>query len=352
MPYSLPPHVEKNAVHGKVYFYFRIRAGNGPRIPLPDDPTSEEFRQAYSLALATPLPAVQQDPPGSIGALIDSYLKSGQFAALRETTKVGYQSRLATMRENHGHRLVSAMTRDRIKTFVLDPLANKPGACLDTLKKLRILIKHAIDKGWLKNDPSAGIKRAKTKEIRAWTDGELEAFEQRWPLGTKQRAAYELMLNFGTARVDTHALTWRQADAAGYERHKTGVPVCVVITDRLQAALAEIPRRHLTVINTTYGKPFTVDGFSRWMRDAITAAGLPLECQPHGLRKTLGRMLADLGCTTHEIMSALGHTTLAEAERYTKEADRRRNGQRAFERLQNKRFPKPSSNLPKKIEIK
>lgn len=44
------------------------------------------------------------------------------------------------------------------------------------------------------------------------------------------------------------------------------------------------------------------------------------------LRKTLGRLLADAECTAHEIMAALGHTTLAEAERYTREADRRRGG--------------------------
>jgi integrase len=333
MPYSLPPHVEKNAVHGKVYFYFRIRAANGPRLRLPDDPTSQEFREAYAAAMATPLPVVVKDAPGSIAALIDSYLRSGQFAALRETSKAGYQSRLATMRKDHGHRLVSAMTRARIQQFILDPLANKPGACLDTLKKLRILIKHAIEKGWLDRDPSAGIKRAKTKEIRAWSDAELEAFRRRWPHGTKQRAAFELMLNMGTARVDTHKLTWRQADTASYERHKTDVPVYVVLTDRLREALDAIPRRHVTVINTAYGRPYTVDGFSRWMRDAITAAGLPLDCQPHGLRKTLGRMLADKESTTHEIMAALGHTTLAEAERYTREADRKRNGRRAVARL-------------------
>ena len=70
-----------------------------------------------------------------------------------------------------------------------------------------------------------------------------------------------------------------------------------------------------------YGKPFTVDGFSQWMRDAITDAGLPLECQPHGLRKATGRRLAEAGATAKMIMSILGHTTLAEAERYTEEAD-------------------------------
>jgi site-specific recombinase XerD len=69
-----------------------------------------------------------------------------------------------------------------------------------------------------------------------------------------------------------------------------------------------------------YGKPFTVDGFSQWMRDAISEARLPLECQPHGLRKATGRRLAEAGATAKMIMSILGHTTLSEAERYTEEA--------------------------------
>jgi integrase len=60
------------------------------------------------------------------------------------------------------------------------------------------------------------------------------------------------------------------------------------------------------------------------MRDAIKAAGITdLKCQPYGLRKTFGRLLADAGATAHEIMAAMSHLTLAEAERYTREADRR-----------------------------
>jgi hypothetical protein len=356
MPYSLPPHVEKNAVNGKVYFYFRVRAANGPRTRLPDDPTSQEFRVAYALAMAQPLPVIVKDAPGSIAALIDSYLRSGQFAMLSETSKAGYLSRLATMRKEHGHKLVAAMTRDRIQTNILDPLANKRGAALDTIKKLRILIRHAIEKGLLDRDPSIGIKRPKGREIRAWTDAELAAFERRWPIGTKQRVAYELMLNMGTARIDTHRLTWQQAKDASYERHKTRVPVYLVLTDRLKEALDAIPREHVTIINTEYGKPYTVDGFSRMMRDAITAAELPRDCQPHGLRKTMGRNLADKECTTHGIMAALGHTTLAEAERYTREADRKRNGQLTVARLNDHLVNKSSQNtrsgFPKKIKTK
>jgi hypothetical protein len=42
----------------------------------------------------------------------------------------------------------------------------------------------------------------------------------------------------------------------------------------------------------------------------------------------------DAGCSAHEIMATLGHTTLAEAERYTREADRRRGGRQAIIKLE------------------
>ena len=137
----------------------------------------------------------------------------------------------------------------------------------------------------------------------------MAAYEQRWPLGTKQRTAYALMLGVGIARVDVHRMTWTQVDSAGvgYTHNRTGVAV-----------------------TTEFGRPFTVEGF---MRDAMTAAGLPLDCKPHGLRETLGRKLADAGVSAQDIMAALGHTTLAQAELYTKETNRRRGGQRAVTQL-------------------
>jgi hypothetical protein len=81
----------------------------------------------------------------------------------------------------------------------------------------------------------------------------MSAYEHRWPIGTKQRTAYALMLNMGTARVDTHLLTWKQVDnGACYRRHKTGAAVDMALSDDLQKALAATPRKHVTVINTEY----------------------------------------------------------------------------------------------------
>lgn len=334
---KLPPNVEKNVVKGHVYLSYRL--GKGPRIRLPNDPASDEFKQAYAAAVAGEIekrPAPATDAARSIGALTTSYLNSDAFASLGEGSKPGYRSRMDQIRRDHGHRAVAGLTKERIEEKILRPLHNRPGAKIDTYKKLHILIGHAIELKWLSTDPMTGIKRGKSKEIRAWTDAEMAAFEKRWPIGTKQRAAYELMLNVGTARVDVHQTTWAQVDAEDfkYTRRKTGVAVTVSTAKSLKKALAALPREHVCIITTEYGKPFTVDGFSGWMRDAMTEAKLPLDCRPHGLRKTFGRLLADAEATAHQIMAALGHLTLAEAERYTREADRRRGGRQAIMKLE------------------
>jgi hypothetical protein len=275
----LPPNVEKNVVKGHVYLSYRV--GKGPRIRLPNDPTSDEFKKAYATAIAgeteTTRPTLAKDAPRSIGALVTSYLNSDAFASLGDGSKSGYRSRMDQIRRDHGHRTVAGLTKERIEEKILRPLANKTGAKIDTLKKLRILIRHAKhDLKWLAVDPSNGIKRGKSKEIRVWTDAEMAAFEERWAIGTKQRAAYELMLNVGTARVDVHHTTWAQVDDEGFEytRRKTGVPVAVAMAQSLRDALDALTRKHVCVLTTEYGKPFTVDGFSGWMRDAMTEAGL------------------------------------------------------------------------------
>ncbi len=263
-------------------------------------------------------------------------MRSSAYLGLRETTKIGYTGPLETLRTKHGHRIVAGLTRQRIVTAFLQPYADRPGTALFTLKILRILIRHAIGIGWLTHDPSLGIKRPKTQEIRSWTDAEIALFERRWPIGTKQRLAFALMLYTGQRRSDVHRMTWTDVSEGSIRvvQQKTGRKLTIPLHRDLLGILAVGNRDHVTIINTEYGRPFTVDGFSQWFRDAITAAGLPLECQPHGLRKAAGRRLAEAGCSTHEIMAVLGHKTLSEAERYTREADQVRLASEAMTKLE------------------
>lgn len=346
MPRKLPLYVEKNRVKGKLYFSFR--RGKGERIRLPDDPTSTEFLAAYNAALSGEVVKARQtrqpDKTGTIGALIVSYKRSPEYRELRDTTKVGYQSRLEALRVDHGHRTMSGMTREGIITKILAPYADRPGARLSILKMLRVLIRHAIELQWVKFDPSLGIRRPKTEEIRSWTDEEIAQFEARWPNGTKQRLAFALHLYTGQRRSDVHRMTWADVAEGGIRvlQQKTRSKLVIALHHELRATLAQAERQHVTLLNTEYGRPFTVDGFSSWMRDAITKAGLPLECQPHGLRKAAGRRLAEAGCTAREIMAVLGHKTLSEAERYTRDADQKKLAAAAVARLEDKaRTAKP-----------
>lgn len=237
---------------------------------------------------------------------------------------------------NHGYRTVAGMTRAGVQAKILDPYADRPGAAHSILKMLRILVQHAIARDWIKADPTIGIRRPKLKEIRAWTDEEIAQFAARWPIGTKQRLAFALMLYTGQRRSDVHRMTWADisGDTISVCQQKTGARVWIALHRDLAVVLAVAPREHLTIINTEFGRPFTVEGFSRFMRDAIAAAGLGLDAKPHGLRKAAGRRLAEAGCTAHEIMAVLDHKTLAEAERYTREADKKRLGRAAIIKLE------------------
>jgi integrase len=144
------------------------------------------------------------------------------------------------------------------------------------------------------------------------------------------------MLYTGQRRSDVHRMTWADVSAGTIRvvQQKTGRKLTIPLHRDLIDVLAISNRDRLAIINTEYGRPFTVDGFSQWFRDAITAAGLPLDCRPHGLRKAAGRRLAEAGCSAHEIMAVLGHKTLSEAERYTREADQARLAGEAMMKLE------------------
>jgi len=307
--------------------YFRRRGS--PRIVLTGEYGSDEFHAAYARALNGEAgddirPKIERVGNGTLAALIVSYKQDAAFKDLRPTTKAGYLSRLDAIRREHGGRSVTGLNQERIETM-LAAYDDRPAAKLDTLKKLRILIKHAMKKKLISGDPSTGIKRKKIGEVRSWTDDEIRQYENRWPIGTKQRTAFALMLFTGQRRSDVHRMTWQdisqRTGRIKVHQQKTGVKIEVPLHRDLREVLEKARHNHVTIVNTEHGKPFTVDGISSFMRDAIKAAGLSLDCQPHGLRKAAGRRLAEAGCSTKQIMAILGHKSIAEAERYTSDAD-------------------------------
>jgi integrase len=247
------------------------------------------------------------------------------------------------------------MTRSRIITKILEPYADRPGRYRIVLAMLRVLIRRAIEIEWLKDDPTIGIENAKLNEIRAWTEAEIAQFEARWPIGTRQRTAFALHLYTGQRRSDVNKMQWPDISGGMIKvaQLKTSVKLDIPLHINLREILLAAPRTGFAIINTEDGRPYSIKGFTYFMAGAIKAAGLPADCRPHGLRKAACRRLAEAGCTAKEIAAITGHKTLAEVERYCREADQKKLATAAIlklERPENMNSQTANSSLGKKTK--
>jgi integrase len=313
--------------HGHVRHYFR-RPG-GKRIALPGAPGSGEFMSAYRAALGGPdIPVAEpkvRGEPGTFSRLAAQYFVSPDFLRLRARTQYAYRHVIDRFLAEHGHRRVAEMRRDDVKKIMALKAAT-PGAANDLLKKIRTLIKFAIDAAWRSDDPTLRIKTFPEHEFHTWTEDEIAQYEERWSVGSRERTAFALHLYTGQRRSDVARMAWTDVagNAINVVQAKTGARLTIPLHPNLSAALRAWPRRHVVMLTTAFNKPFTYAGYGNKMADAIAAAGLPDRCVLHGLRKAAARRLAEAGCTEKEISAVTGHTTLKEVTRYTRAADQKR----------------------------
>jgi integrase len=187
-------------------------------------------------------------------------------------------------------------------------------------------MKFAIDAGWRSDDPTLRIKTFPEHEFHTWTEDEIAQYEDRWPIGSRERTSYALHLYTGQRRADVARMAWTDVagNAINVVQAKTGARLTIPLHPNLSAALRAWPRNNVVMLTTAFNKPFTYAGYGNMMADAIAAAGLPDRCVLHGLRKAAARRLAEAGCTEKEIAAVTGHTTLKEVARYTRAADQKR----------------------------
>jgi hypothetical protein len=134
--------------------------------------------------------------PMTFAALAIRYYGSPQYRSLSTSSRTNYRRVIDGFLVEHGHRRVDQMTREHVD-IVIGKMANKPGAGIILLKRIRTLIRYAMALGWTDRDPTAGVKGYKSKEIHTWNEGKISVFEQRWPEGTRERLTFALLLYTG-----------------------------------------------------------------------------------------------------------------------------------------------------------
>lgn len=317
--------------HGRLRWRFQRK---GKSRALPGDPAaSPAYEDAYWAAVEgrpAPHAAVVRLPraaePRTIGAAWQAVLRTPEWGALASVSKAKRQSiaerflcqPVAPGSPAWAGMPIADLRRRHVKGLLSD-MADTPHAARHLLGVIRRMIAAAMDEEWIDVDPTYGIKWSPaTKGYRAWTEAELAAYEIRHPVGTPARTAYAIALWMGNRRSDVAALRWDdlQDGEFRFRQGKTGRTMVLPVSDDLWAALLAVPEPLADTIANRSPKSLTGD-----MRKWCDQAGLSKECTLHGLRQTLGKMLAENDATTRQIMSALGHSTMQQATLYTRGAD-------------------------------
>ena len=320
--------------HGKRRYYLRQRGR--PSVPLPGLPGSPEFMAAYAAGIATTSsPAKGKHAEGTIGALVVAFYQSSAFQNLALSSQRRYRLVLDKFRLDHGHRLVRDMPRRVAIRMVEEIGETRPAMANLSCKILRRLFAYAIKNELRSDNPFAAVDMYKLGNHRAWTEVEIATYEAAWPIGTRQRLAFDLLLYTAQRVGDVAAM--RRCDlrdgAIHITQQKTDAPVAIPLHANLLRSLKACTVNGLTLFAAPNGQPVTSRGLTQFMTRSIRRAGLPGGCVAHGLRKSSLTRLANHGATTKEITAVSGHRTLKEVERYTVAADQERLARSAMARL-------------------
>jgi integrase len=322
--------------HGRLRRY--VRRPGARRVALPGHPGSPEFMQAYQDAMSGPVLRSRAPKAGTLAALAAEFFGSAEFANLAASSQATYRLALDPVLARDGHRLVRDLPPDKARKIVEEIGTNRPAMANLTRAVLRRLFTFAVTVGQRRDNPFDGVPKYKIGTHHTWTDAELDAYEKRWPLGTRERLAFDVLL-YTAQRVGDVVRMQRAAIRNGViivVQQKTGTEVFVPVHPALARSIKAGPSKGVYLIGDKDGRPIKRARLSALIVAAGKVAGLTSECVAHGLRKASLRRLAEHGSTVKEMQAISGHKTLGEIERYTRQADQQRLAKAAMGNLPDK----------------
>ena len=336
-PVPLPLHVHSQiSRHGKRVWYFR--RGHGPRIRLHAGPGEKGFEQAYAAALAAydrPSQKRTIAAPGTLQWLVDRYRETSGWAALSTATRKQREAIIRQVLTIAADAPVRRITKATIVSGI-DRRAATPFQAKHYLDAMRHLFSWAHRAALIEVNPTEGVRAPPTPRsdgFAAWEPEDIALFERRWPIGTRERVALDVLRYTGLRRGDA-VMLGRQHVRDGVIRFrtgKTGERVTIAVADALAETLSTGPAGELTFIAGANGCRMTKESFGNWFRDACRAAGVNKSA--HGLRKWFAIRLAEEGASEKELQAACGWTSGRMAAHYTRRADRERLGLAGSKRL-------------------
>jgi len=285
--------------------------------------------------------------------LWDRYRDSSSWATLAPATRRQRENIMHGVIDSAGDMPLSAMSRAAIIDG-RERRAKTPSQANNFLNTMRALFGWAVECELVAKDPTEGVKNVKRPQggFHAWTEAEIDKFEARWPIGTRERLAFAILLYTGLRRGDAARLG-RQHVCEGVilmRAEKTGTQLTIPILPELAQAIEATKTGDLTFVATATGKGMTKESFGNWFREACDAAGVPGSA--HGLRKAGAARAASNGATVAQLEAIFGWHGGTMASHYTKSADRVRLAKEAIGKLERNETGSSIPNLSARSGIR
>ena len=298
--------VRKRLADGRVatYYYHRLT-----RQRIHGEPGTPEFLESYRAAAGGDGPARD-----TLAGIIHEFRRSPEFARLAPRSRKDYHQHLAAIEEAFGDAPLAVLQDRRFRALALkerDRIAQASARQADYWwAVLRRVLSWAVDRGHLQANVCKGggkLYRADRRD-RIWTPADIERFLRA--SSDEMRLAFLLALYTGQRQGDLLALRWNAWDGRTLRlrQSKTGVDVAIPAVSPLREALATAPRRAITILTNTRGRPWTPNSFRAQFHKTRSTAGIE-RLTFHDLRGTCLTMLAEAGCTEAEIAAISGHKT-------------------------------------------
>jgi integrase len=334
MPRPRPPYLSREVTrHGKPVWYVRV---DGKRTRLRAEYGTAGFQSEYHAALAERRNQEQDGATGgSLAWLIERYRETMAWHSLSATTRLRHERFFRQACEKAGNESFARITKATI-VAARDRRAKTPYYARHFLDAMRSLFRSAVESGVATVDPTVGVKNPQQRTadgFRPWVEDDVAAYEKRWPLGTRQRVWFDVLLYTGLRRGDAVRLGRPHVrdGIASIKTEKTSTLVVIPILPVLAKTLAAGPCGDLTFIAGAGGGPLTKASFSVFFRQACRAAGVPGSA--HGVRKIAATRAANAGATVAELEAIFGWEGGRMASLYTRAADRRRLATKAMHKL-------------------
>jgi integrase len=250
VPKKLPPFLHRETTrHGATVWYYR--RGKGRRVRILGEFGFVEFWACYEAAAKGAKPQRREHALGSFAWALAAYRHSHGWLALSPAT----QRQRVNIFKHVEKKLGASKLKDWKRGDIVagcDARLATPAQAVNFVKAMCGLFAWATEAGHVTTSPCDGVKvvSVATEGFAVWTDEDVAAYRARWPIGTHQRVAFEVLRETGLRRGDAVRVgpAHVRDGVIRLATEKTGERVVIAMTDLLAEAIEAGPTGELTFI--------------------------------------------------------------------------------------------------------